>query len=159
MSKVEQNTQIRTGRTGLTACDPEQACPGYIIYTPIAGDGTVYAIDPQGREAHRWKMPFPPGLWGYLLPNGNLFYSGKIIKDETWDRFESWNAFKGGVILEAEMDGTVVWNIAIRTITTMRGARKAVGWSIFPLSPCRKTWRGRCRVGTARRSRSRCGPM
>lgn len=109
MSKVEQNTQIRTSRTGLTACDLDQACPGYVIYTPIAGDGIVYAIDVQGREAHHWKMPYAPGLWGYLLPNGNLFYNGKIVKDETWGRFESWKAFKGGVILEAEMDGTVVW--------------------------------------------------
>ena len=109
MAVVEQNTQIRTGRTGLTACDPERACPGYIVYAPIAGDGAVYAIDLHGKEIHRWDMPLPPGLWGYPLPNGNLFYSGKIVGDETWGRFESWNAFKGGAILEATPDGEVVW--------------------------------------------------
>ncbi len=94
---------------GLTACDPDRACPGYLVYTPIAGDGTVYAIDINGEEAHRWKLPYPAGLWGYLLPNGNLFYNGKIVKDETWDRFDNWNAFKGGVMLEADWDGNVVW--------------------------------------------------
>lgn len=109
MAEIEQHTQIRAGRTGLTASDPALACPGYVIYTPIAGDGTVYAIDVNGKEAHRWKLDYPPGLWGYVLPNGNFFYNGKIVRDDGWDRFENWKAFKGGIMLEAELDGTVVW--------------------------------------------------
>lgn len=109
MTEIEQNTQRRTGRMGLTACDPQRACPGYVVYSPIAGDGSVYAIDLDGNEAHRWKMPLPPGLWGYPLPSGGLFYSGKIVKDETWGRFESWNAIKGGAIIEVDRDSNVVW--------------------------------------------------
>ena len=64
-------------RTGLTACDPERACPGYTLYAPMSGSGEVYLLDINGEVAHRWQMPYPPGLYGYLLPNGNLFYGGQ----------------------------------------------------------------------------------
>ena len=42
------------------------------------------------------------------MPNGNLFYSGKV-KDETWERFPSWKVFKGGVILEVDWNGKILW--------------------------------------------------
>jgi len=72
------------------------------------GSGTVYLIDLEGSEVHRWDLPYPPGLYGYLLPNGNLFYMGKV-RDETWERFPLWKYFKGGVILEVDRDGRIVW--------------------------------------------------
>ncbi len=95
-------------RTGLTALDPDKACPGYLLYAPMSGDGEVYLVDGNGIEAHTWKLPYPPGLYGYLLPNGNLFYGGKV-RDDTWERFSSWKRFKGGVMLEADWDGNVLW--------------------------------------------------
>ena len=109
MTAIDQNTLRRIGRTGLTAHDPNRTCPGYLLYAPVAGDGALYALDMEGREVHRWDMPHPPGLWGYLLPNGNIFYSGKIKHDETWDRLPGWNAFKGGVMMEVDWEGKVVW--------------------------------------------------
>ena len=108
MPNVDQQTRRRMARTGLTAFDPEQACPGYVLFTPMASPGDVYLIDLGGNVAHQWTMPHPPGLYGYLMPNGNLFYGGKI-RDDTWDRFPSWKRFKGGVMLEADPDGNVVW--------------------------------------------------
>jgi hypothetical protein len=30
---------------------------------------------------HTWKMPYPPGLYGYLTDKGTLFYDGKIPND------------------------------------------------------------------------------
>ena len=105
---VDQQTRRRIVRTGLTALDEELACPGYTLYAPLYGSGEVLLIDLQGNEVHRWDMPYPPGLWGYLLPNGNLFYGGKL-KDETWDRFGLWNRFKGGVMLEADWNGQILW--------------------------------------------------
>ena len=108
MTAIDQQTRRRTGRTGLTAFDPDRTCPGYVLYAPLAGPGDVYLIDMEGNVAHQWKMPHPPGLYGYLLPNGNLFYGGKI-RDDTWERFPSWKRFKGGVILEADPGGDVVW--------------------------------------------------
>lgn len=71
MTTIDQQTRRRTGRTGLTALDPTKACPGYVLYAPMFGDGQVYLIDLESREVHRWELPYPPGLYGYLLPNGN----------------------------------------------------------------------------------------
>ena len=37
-----------------------------------------------------------------------MFYGGKVV-DETWDLFPSWKRFKGGVMIEADRHGNVVW--------------------------------------------------
>ncbi len=93
---------------GLTALDRTRACPGYTLYAPMSGPGDVYLLNLDGEEVHHWNMPDPPGLYGYLLPNGNLFYGGKL-RDDMWDRFQSWKRFKGGVMMEVDWDGNVVW--------------------------------------------------
>ena len=105
---IDTQTRRRTNATGVTALDRERACPGYVLYTPMYSTGNVDLIDLDGNVVHRWEMPHPPGLYGYLLPNGNLFYMGKT-HDETWDRFLSWKRFKGGVMLEVDWNGNVVW--------------------------------------------------
>ena len=108
MTVPDQQTRRRMAGSGLIALDEERACPGYVVYAPMSGNGEVYLLDLQGREAHRWNLPHPPGLYGYLLPNGNLFYGGKT-RDETWDRFPSWKRFKGGVMLEVDWQSNVLW--------------------------------------------------
>jgi hypothetical protein len=104
MTNVDQNTIRRRG-TGLRALDADKAFPGYTLFAPITGAGEVYLIDIEGRVVHQWKLPYPPGSYGYLLPNGNLFYSGKTA--ENLDRFPWW--FKGGIVLEANPSGEIVW--------------------------------------------------
>jgi hypothetical protein len=101
---VDQNTIRRRG-VGLRALDRSRACPGYTLFAPITGSGQVYLVDLDGNVVHRWDLPYPPGSYGYLLPNGNLFYNGK-----TKDNLENvpwW--FKGGVVLEADPEGRIVW--------------------------------------------------
>ncbi len=105
---IDQQTRRRMSRTGLTALDRDKACPGYVVYSPMTGSGDVYLLNLDGEEVHHWSMPHPPGLYGYLLPNGNLFYGGKI-PDDAWDRFSSWKRFNGGVMLEATPAGEIVW--------------------------------------------------
>ena len=105
---IDQQTRRRMSRTGLTGLDRDQACPGFVLYSPMGGSGDVYLINLDGEEVHHWSLPHPPGLYGYLLPNGNLFYGGKT-RDEAWDRFPSWKRFKGGVMLEATPAGEIVW--------------------------------------------------
>ena len=39
-------------------------------------------------------MPYRPGLYGYLLGNGHLFYSGKVMAD--LERFEALRQLQGG---------------------------------------------------------------
>lgn len=108
MSTIDQQTHRRITRTGLTAQDETRASPGYTLYAPMYGPGDVYLVSLEGTVAHQWHLPFPPGLYGYLLSNGNLFYLGKV-QDETWDRFSSWKSFKGGVMMEVDWKGNVVW--------------------------------------------------
>ena len=108
MPAPDQQTRRRMASTGLTVCDDEKACTGYVIYAPMSGGGQIYLIDGQGKEAHQWNLPHPPGLYGYLLADGNLFYGGKT-RDEAWERFPSWKRFKGGAMLEVDWQGKVVW--------------------------------------------------
>ena len=106
---IDPQTRRRIARTGLTAHDPAQASPGYTLYAPMSGSGEVYLLDGKGEVAHQWQLPYPPGLYGYLLPNGNLFYGGKVRDDGGWDVFEAMKRFKGGVMLEVDWDGNIVW--------------------------------------------------
>ena len=105
---IDGQTRRRSTRTGLTALDRDRACPGYVLYAPMSGPGDVYILNLNGEEVHHWRMPDPPGLYGYLLPNGNLFYSGKL-RDDEWDRFQSWKRFKGGVMMEVDWAGNKIW--------------------------------------------------
>ncbi len=107
--QIDTQTRRRIASTGLTACDPSRACPGYTLYAPLSGSGQVYLLDINGEVAHQWQMPHPPGLYGYLLPNGNLFYGGKVRDDGGWDIFEAMKRFKGGAMLEVDWDGNIVW--------------------------------------------------
>jgi len=108
MSTVDQQ-RVRRGRTGLIAHDPSRALDGYTLFTPMFGDGTVYLIDMRGEVVHTWNMPYRPGLYGYLLDDGHLFYGGKVMAD--LERFEGWTRFKAGAALEADWNGKVAWEV------------------------------------------------
>lgn len=104
--RVDQNTIRRRG-TGLRALNHLKAFLGYTLFTPLTSQGEVYLMDIKGRVVHEWKLPYPPGSYGYLLPNGNLFYNGKI--QESQSRFPLWKLFKGGVVLEVDRHSNIVW--------------------------------------------------
>jgi hypothetical protein len=108
MTIVDQQ-KIRRSRTGLIAHDPSLAQPGYTLFAPMYGDGRVYLIGMDGAVEHEWGMPYRPGLYGYLLDNGHLFYSGKVMTD--LERFEAWRRFKAGAALEVDWQGRVVWEL------------------------------------------------
>jgi outer membrane protein assembly factor BamB len=105
---IDQVTLRRTRKLGLTAHDPAKASPGYTLYTPMYGDGTVYLLDMQGHEVHTWKLPFPPGDYGYLLPNGNLFYLGETPEGSE-GMFAAFSIFMGGALMEVDWHGKIVW--------------------------------------------------
>jgi len=105
---VDQNPIRRRG-TGLRALDVDRASAGLTLFAS-AGDRTVYLIDLHGTVVHTWKMPYPPGLYGYLTEKGTLFYNGQI-PNET---FLGKSPFKGGVALEADWNGKVLWEVRQR---------------------------------------------
>src|SRR3989441_11003386 len=108
MTLVDQQ-KVRRTRTGLIAHDPARAQPGYTLFAPMFGDGTVHLVDMDGLAAHTWHLPYRPGLYGYLLDDGRLFYGGKVMAD--LDRFEAWPRFKGGAVLEVDWRGRIVWEV------------------------------------------------
>lgn len=108
MPPVEQLKLKRAG-VGLRARDPERACPGYMLFAPINGGGTVYLLDLYGDVAHTWTLPYPPGLSGYLTERGTLFYNGKIVEEP--GRFIAGQPWKGGVALEVDWEGRVLWEV------------------------------------------------
>jgi len=67
----------------------------------------VCLIDMQGNVVHTWKMPYPPGLYGYLTEKGTLFYNGQI-RNDTWIGKQP---YMGGAAMEADWNGKVLWEI------------------------------------------------
>ncbi|MCT9088679.1 aryl-sulfate sulfotransferase [Streptomyces sp. ASQP_92] len=102
---VDQNQRRRRG-TGLIALDPEAACPGFTLYAPLTGGGEVYLVDLRGETVHTWHLPYRPGRHARILGNGNLAYNGVLPGQEAL--FPMWHKYRGGVMLEAAPDGTVV---------------------------------------------------
>src|SRR5215510_11001445 len=104
---VEQSTIRRRG-VGLRAVDPDRASPGFTLFSSLIwGDGRVYLVDLRGDVVHTWNLPYPPGLSGYLTPRGTLFYNGRTSEESFLSRFP----FKGGVVLEADWNGNVLWEV------------------------------------------------
>ncbi len=107
MAKVDQVTRRRIMRTGLTALDPDRACPGFVLYSCNGAGDSVYLIDMEGREVHRWRTPLPP-RYGYLLPNGNLFVLLKTGAD-TGPLWPAWPTHQTGFMAEMDWEGRVIW--------------------------------------------------
>jgi hypothetical protein len=105
---TDQNTIRRRG-TGLRRSDPTKACPGYTLFAPLTGAGEVYLVDLAGNVVHAWKLPYPPGLHGYLLPNGHLLYGAKTPDVPDPVRPPGWELFKGGAMFEVDWAGNTVW--------------------------------------------------
>jgi outer membrane protein assembly factor BamB len=103
---IDQNTIRRRG-VGLRGLDAARASAGLTLFVPMMGDGTVYLISLNGKIVHTWRMPYPPGMYGYLTETGTLFYNGKIPNAT----FLGKTPFKGGAALEADWNGRILWEV------------------------------------------------
>ena len=103
---IDPNTVRRRG-VGFRGYDPQRASPGFTLFAPMTGEGMVYLIDIQGNVTHTWKMPYPPGLYGYLTDKGTLLYNGQIPNNT----FIGKSPFMGGAVMEADWNGKVLWEI------------------------------------------------
>jgi uncharacterized protein (UPF0248 family) len=107
MAMIEQNTLKRRG-VGLRACEPERASLGVTLFAPhFVQNKNVYLVDLQGQVVHTWSLPYAPGLSGYLTERGTLFYNRRTSEESFLSRFP----FKGGVVLEADWNGKVLWEV------------------------------------------------
>jgi Arylsulfotransferase (ASST) len=103
---IDQNTIRRRG-VGLRGLNAARASAGLTLFAPMMGDGAVYLVDLKGKIVHTWRMPYPPGMYGYLTETGTLFYNGKIPNDT----FLGKAPFKGGVAMEADWNGRILWEV------------------------------------------------
>ena len=107
MAAIAQNTLQRRD-VGLRALEPERASPGFTLFAPLFVENrNVYLIDLQGKVVHTWTLPYTPGLSGYLTDRGTLFYNGRTTESSFLSRYP----FKGGVVLEADWSGKVLWEL------------------------------------------------
>jgi len=102
---VDQNPIRRRG-VGLRGLDAARAWPGLTLFAP-AGLTETFLIDLHGTVVHSWKMPYRPGLYGYLTDRGTLFYNGQI-PNET---FLGKQPFMGGAVLEMDWNGRILWEL------------------------------------------------
>jgi hypothetical protein len=89
-------------KPGLTISDRERATPGYRIFSTF-GLPEVRIVGMSGEVVHSWDLPYEPGNYGYLLPNGNMLSASR-----TPDGPKGLPA-KGGLIQEWDWNGNVVW--------------------------------------------------
>lgn len=103
---IDPNTIRRRG-VGFRGYDAQRTSPGFTLFAPNTAGGMVYLIDVQGNVTQTWKMPYPPGLYGYLTSKGTLLYNGQIPNDS----FLGKSPFMGGAVMEADWNGKVLWEI------------------------------------------------
>ena len=107
MSDKILQTRKRITKSGITLNNASKRYDCVVLFAPMFGSGEVYAINTDGNIVHEWKLPWSPGLYGYLLPNGNLLYLGKTTKKSEVD-FPFWERFKGGIIAEVDKDSNII---------------------------------------------------
>ena len=61
---------------GVRAWDEDRATPGYTVLSPLHGRST-FLINLRGEVVQQWDHPLP-NLYGHLLDNGNLLWSGRL---------------------------------------------------------------------------------
>jgi hypothetical protein len=102
---IDQNPIRRRG-VGLRGLDVARAYPGLTLFAPMGGR-EAHLIDLTGVIVHTWRLPHPPGLYGYLTDRGTLFYNGQI-PNET---FLGKSPFMGGAAMEVDWNGKVLWEV------------------------------------------------
>ena len=93
----------RTSLKGVMFYDSRRADSGLTLFAPMEGKG-AWLLDMMGRLVNHWKIPYQPGCDAKLLPNGNLLYAGKVADGPLADLEGA-----GGILLEVDWDGNVVW--------------------------------------------------
>lgn len=95
---------MRHRQVGVLEHDRSRATPGFTIITPLRARN-AYLIGMEGDVRHSWQTDLPPGNYAYLLPGGNLLWSGETPGGPT----PRPGGGAGGLLREYDWDGNVVW--------------------------------------------------
>ncbi|MFT5279112.1 MAG: hypothetical protein ACI9P8_000746 [Bacteroidia bacterium] len=82
-------------------------------YTFIAGSGsdTVYLVDNCGYRVHQWATEGTPGLATYLLENGDILRTGKVVSS-----IYSGGG-SGGLVQKYSWEGDLLWHYQVSNPT------------------------------------------
>lgn len=106
--------EAMVGPTGVLKYNPEKAYDGYTLFSPMVNCKTSYLIDMEGHVVHKWDTEYTPGLYGMLLPNGNLLRGGQPANAPVSI------GGTGGIIQELDWNGKVVWEYKLLTPTEVQ---------------------------------------
>lgn len=87
----------------VTIYDPSKAYDGYTLFGQM-GSRDLFLVDMKGMFVQRWRMPNILGVYGKLLPNGNLLVGQRLPTTPISDLPGA-----SGQLLEIDWDGNVVW--------------------------------------------------
>ena len=93
---------MRHRDTGVLVHDEARATPGFTLIVPLVGR-EAYLVGMRGEILHQWHFPLTPGNYAYLLPSGNLLWSGRTEEGPPLRRG------KGGLLREYDRHGAVLW--------------------------------------------------
>lgn len=132
---------MRFRDVGLLLYEEARATPGFTLVVPLSGKA-AYLIGMRGEILHAWSFPLTPGNYAYLLPNGNLLWSGRTEDGPPLRRG------KGGLIREYDWEEKVVWEHRdpaqhhdFRRLDN--GNTIYLGWEPIPPEICRRIRGGR----------------
>ena len=91
-----------TKTIGLISADQDRATPVYRMFSPL-GLKQTQIINMQGDVVHSWDLPYEPGNYGYLQPDGNMLSAVR-----TPDGPKGLPA-KGGLLQEWDWQGNLLW--------------------------------------------------
>ena len=83
----------------------DEAFQGYTLYTPLRSPST-YLLDMEGKIVHRWESEHHPSNSAYLLPNGHLMRSAKVLGNEVFGS----RGPSGGRVELFDWEGNELWN-------------------------------------------------
>ena len=121
---------MRHTTVGVIQHKQEWTANGVTIITPLHSTG-VYLVGMKGEVLHQWSTEMSPGLYSRLLPNGNLFWSGRT------EEGPNPAGGKGGLIRELDWNGNIVWehvdNCQHHDFRRLRnGNTLYIGWEKMP---------------------------
>lgn len=86
----------------------EGAYPGFTLFAPL-GNQETFLINMTGDVVHKWQSEHPPANSAFLLPNGDLLRSAKVLGKERNTRFGSEGP-SGGRVERFSWDGELLWD-------------------------------------------------
>lgn len=104
ISLITTGSYSQEMQRGLVRNDPE-SFQGYTLFAPLRGSETLL-LNMKGEVVHKWTSKHFPSNSAYLLHNGNLLRSGKVLGNEVFGS----RGPSGGRVELFDWEGNQLWN-------------------------------------------------